>query len=70
MAETIPLMSLSTGLVGLYPANHLDLDPDLVLVTSDEDQCVDCWLDPKDAMSAATTTTKDSKTMMKVTSNG
>lgn len=46
MVNTIPLKSLSTGLVGLYPESHLGLDPDLVQVTSDEDQCVDCWAQP------------------------
>ncbi|MFA5387650.1 MAG: hypothetical protein WC322_04690 [Candidatus Paceibacterota bacterium] len=69
MAETIPLRSLSTGLVGLYPANHLDMDPDLVLATSDENLCVDCWLDPE-TVPVAVKTTKESKTMTKVTSNG
>lgn len=49
MVNTIPLKSLTTGLVGLYPATHLGMDPDLVEVTSDEDQCVDCWAEPVEA---------------------
>ena len=47
MVTTVPLKSLTTGLVGLYPETHLGIDPDLVEVTSDEDQCVDCWQQPE-----------------------
>ena len=63
MANTIPLKSLSTGLVGLYPENHLGLDPDLVAVTSDEDQCIDCWL-------PASETVTDNKKTTRNKSNG
>ena len=62
MVKTIPLKSLSTGLVGLYPETHLAMDPDLVEVTSNEDQCVDCWIDPVTTDEAPTTTKQTRKT--------
>lgn len=43
MSQTVSLKSLSTGLVGTYPAAHLGMDPDLVLADSEAD--CGCWGD-------------------------
>jgi len=36
MVNTVPLKSLSTGLIGSYPETHLGMDPDLVLAFTEE----------------------------------
>ena len=34
---TVTVKSKTTGLVGNYPISHVDLDPDLEIVSPDED---------------------------------
>lgn len=44
---TVTVKSKTTGLVGNYPISHVDLDPDLEIVSPDEDVCVDCFIQPE-----------------------
>lgn len=40
MSDAIPLKSKTTGLVGMYPPEHLELDPDLEQV--EDVPCLEC----------------------------
>lgn len=43
--STVTVRSKTTGLVGQYPASHVELDPDLEIVHSEDEICVDCVLE-------------------------
>lgn len=41
----VTVRSKTTGLVGQYPASHVELDPDLEVVHGEDEICVDCVLE-------------------------
>ena len=60
MVNTVPLKSLSTGLIGSYPETHLGMDPDLVVAFTEEPTVEKPQQVEADATVEATTTKRKS----------